>query len=296
MWGCSGPLSVLLHRIGIPPESLAFLRPAFGALFFGVALLLPPRLRGEREDTPVHPIPPAILLGFLTVGGAMVGLGHLAFQLSTATLGVPAAVALLYLAPILVLLASASIFREPLTPARVALAALSVVGVWMVLLGAGELGGPLPRQGILWGLLSAVSYAAYTLFGKGTTSRYGVALPLFWITTGGALFLALGGPWLGIRILLPADLTAWGLVALLGALSITLPSLLLFEALRTISAGRASVATTVEPLVGSLLAATFLDQGLTGTGWGGMALVILGVAGTALLGEAAPDQREALPS
>jgi drug/metabolite transporter, DME family len=55
--------------------------------------------------------------------------------------------------------------------------------------------------------------------------------------------------------------------------------LLLFHAMRTLEAGRASIGTTVEPLVATVLAMVLLDQVLTPSGWVGMLLLLVGVSG-----------------
>ncbi|TVP74222.1 MAG: hypothetical protein EA352_11115, partial [Gemmatimonadales bacterium] len=54
---------------------------------------------------------------------------------------------------------------------------------------------------------------------------------------------------------------------------------LLFNAMKTLEAGRAAIGTTVEPFVAALLALVLLDQTLTHWGWLGLAILVTGVAG-----------------
>jgi drug/metabolite transporter (DMT)-like permease len=49
--------------------------------------------------------------------------------------------------------------------------------------------------------------------------------------------------------------------------------------MRTLEAGRASIGTTVEPLVATLLAWGFFGQTLTASGVVGLVLLVTGVAG-----------------
>lgn len=71
------------------------------------------------------------LRGFLVLavrGGVAVGVFQLAYQLATATVGVPTTVALLYLAPVLVIVASGPLLGEWPTQARIGLVYVTLWG------------------------------------------------------------------------------------------------------------------------------------------------------------------------
>jgi drug/metabolite transporter, DME family len=200
-------------------------------------------------------------------------------EMSTEAVGVPATVALLYLAPAFVVATSPLVLGERVTAAKAALALVSVAGVWLTVLGARGVDVDLTPVGILWGCLCGLSYGSYTLFGKGFGKTHGPLLPLFWSTVGGSVLLGAAWTLRGEGLVLPSTAAAWGVVLLFGLLTIACAPLLLFNAMRTLEAGRASIGTTVEPLVAALLAMAFLDQILTPGGWIGMALLVTGVAG-----------------
>lgn len=228
----------------------------------------------------------------VVVGGVIVGVFQLAYQMSTEAVGVPATVALLYLAPALVVGASSVVFGERLSAAKVTLALLSVAGVWLTVLGTRGVDVDLTPQGILWGCTCGVSYASYTLFGKWYGRVHGPLLPLFWSTLGGTVLLA-GAWWVrGLEVVWPSTVLAWATLLLFGLLTIAVAALLLFNAMRTLEAGRASIGTTVEPLVAALLAWGFLGQTLTPWGVTGLVLLVVGVAGAYALRAppATPDQ------
>jgi len=271
LWATAGPLSVALHRAGVAPESVALLRPAVGAVFLTLLLLV---LRGRR----LVPTSRA-LVGMLVAGGIIVAVFQLAYQLSTAAVGVPATVALLYLAPAFVVASSPLLLGERLSRGKVSLALLSVVGVWMTVLGARGVDVELTRVGVLWGVTCGLFYGSYTLFGKFYSRGPGPLQALFWSTVGGTVLL--GGTWWarGTAVVLPDSASAWTALLLLGFLTMVAAPLLLFNAMKELEAGRASIGTTVEPFVAALLAMVLLDQVLTLQGWVGMALLVIGVAG-----------------
>jgi DME family drug/metabolite transporter len=71
---------------------------------------------------------------------------------------------------------------------------------------------------------------------------------------------------------------AWVVLVVFSFLTITLASLLFFDALRRIEASRVAVAAATEPVVASLLATFILAQGLSPVGWLGIVVVAAGVA------------------
>ncbi len=280
LWGTSGPFSIALYRLEIPASSVALIRPGAGVLFLTLFLAL----RGARAFR-IGPCDALVLMG---LGGLIVGVFQLAYQFSTESVGVPATVALLYLAPAWVVGVSAFLLRERLTPARAGLALLSVVGVWLTVFGARGVDVALTPRGIFWGCMTGLAYGTYTLFGKITGRTRGALVPLFWSTVGGTLVIVLFFLFSGDRLVLPSEPGGWALALVFGLLTMAAAPLLLFSALRTLEAGRASIGTTIEPLVAALLALLLLDQTLTPVGWGGLALLMVGVAGAYTAGSSTP--------
>src|SRR5436309_15086362 len=77
---------------------------------------------------------------------------------------------------------------------------------------------------------------------------------------------------------LPPSPAAWRGLLGLAAGSVIAANLLFFGAMKRIEAAPASVAATIEPVVGSLLALLLFSQRLTGLGWIGLLMVVCGVA------------------
>jgi DME family drug/metabolite transporter len=271
MWGSSGVFAVHLFRLGVPPETVALVRPLFGVaiLVVGFLLVRPALLRVSPRGLVV------IGLG----GGVPVGVFQLAYQSSIDASGVPTTVALLYLAPALVAGVGGPLLGEWPSARRLALIALTVVGVWLTVLGAEAVEPRFGASSLGWGFLCAGSYASYTLFGRYATPRFGSVPTAVFSTAGACSILALAVPALPGPLVLPASARAWLLLAAFGALTIAVAQFLFFDALGRVEASTASVVAAAEPVVAALLATMLLDQGLGPLGWVGIGLVVLGVAG-----------------
>jgi DME family drug/metabolite transporter len=261
---------------------VALVRPLIGVAILAAGFLVarPDLLRVPRRGL-------AILgLG----GGASVGVFQIAYQSSIDAAGVPTTVALLYLAPALVVAAAGPVLGEWPNIRRVGLTAVTLVGVWLTVLGADAVEPRFGASGLWWGFVAAASYATYTLFGRYAAPRFGSVPTVVYSTAGACAFLAVVVPALGRPLALPASAQAWLLLAVFGALTIAAAQFLFFDALRRVEASHASVVSAAEPVVAALLATTLLDQGLTALGWLGIALVVIGVVGVGLTGGSAPSE------
>jgi DME family drug/metabolite transporter len=270
LWGTSGVFSVYLFRLGVPPGTVALVRPAIGvsALAALIALVRPKALVVDGRGL--------IVLG--VGGGVAVGVFQLAYQLSTDAVGVPTTVALLYLAPVAVVAASGPLLGEWPNLRRVTLAGVTVVGVWLSVLGAEETSAAFGSSGLGWGLLASASYATYTLFGRYAAPRYGVACTVVYSTAGASVSLATAGIVAG-PYPLPTTLEAWLLLAAFATITISAAQLLFFDALGRMEASRVSIASAAEPAVAAILATVLLSQGLRPLGWTGIGLIVAGVVG-----------------
>jgi drug/metabolite transporter (DMT)-like permease len=271
LWGSSGIFAVNLFRLGVPPESLALLRPLLGGaiLLAAVGLARPSALFVDMR-------------GFLLLalgGGLAVGIFQIAYQLSTDAVGVPSTVAMLYLAPAVVAAASGPLLGEWPHRTRLGLLAVTLSGVWLSVLGAEEVTATFGSSGVGWGLLAGLSYGAYTLFGRWAAPRYGSLPIVVYSTLGSCVVLLVAVPVTAGAVVLPGSGPAWALLLAFALLTIAVAHSLFFDALGRIDAGRVSIAAAVEPVVAGILATALLGQGLTPLGWAGIGLVVAGVAG-----------------
>lgn len=290
-WGTTGPLSTALYAEGAALTSIGFWRIALGGLVLAAWGLSRPHLfRIDRRGL--------LLVGLM--GGACVAGFEVAYQFAIAGVGVAGAAALLYTAPVLVAIAARLVLDEALTPLRLLLAVGVMVGATLTVRGGSGVDGLFASReqgmllGVVGGLIAAVSYAGTTLLGRWAVPRYGALKVLWFEIAGGTLLLGMLLPLFGRAPVAPAGAGAWLYIALLAGATVIGANVLFFGALRRVEAAPVSVAATIEPVAGAVLALVLLGQTLSVPGWLGLALVVASVA-TGYLTEGRRNGRRSTP-
>ena len=257
-WGLIGPFVRHLGDAGLTGMAIIAVRSAV------VALVLFPALALRRPaDLRILPRDLWIFLG--------TGIGSIVFfnwcyftTIRTASLSV--ACTLMYGAPAFVLLMSALFFRERLTLRKAAVCLLAFLGCALVSgwLSPGAAPARIPAASLLTGLGSAFGYALYSIFGRYAAARgYRTATLTAWtflIATLGTLpFLDL--PALAAIYRAAPSLWLWTLS--LGLLITLLPYLLYSAALRRMETGRASLLSSIEPVIATLVGLFLYREPLT---------------------------------
>jgi DME family drug/metabolite transporter len=278
LWGTTGPLSTALYGEGAELTDVGFWRVLLSVLGLALYGLLFRRdlFRLDRRAL--------LLVGLL--GGLLVAIFEVGFQYAIAGLGVAPAVALLYTAPVTVAILARLFLGEALTPARIGVAVVVMVGVALTVTGAVEPDGETVATaagasfaaGLAGGLLAALSYAGTTLLARFAVPRYGALRVLFLEIAGGTAVLALFLPLAGHAPQPATSGAGWLYIALLGLGAVLAANFCFFAGVRRIDAAPTAVAASVEPVVGALLALFLFDQRLTALGWLGLVMVVGGVA------------------
>ena len=161
------------------------------------------------------------------------------------------AAVLLYLAPSFVVLLSTILWKTPLTGRKIAALAVSLTGCVLV---SGILSGEAAASlgGIALGVASGLCYASYTIFANYGLAHYESYTMIYWtfLVAGlGSLFFA------DFPALLPVFQQPKGI---LGALSVVivatvLPYIFYTKGLEGVESGRASIITSIEPVVETLV-------------------------------------------
>jgi drug/metabolite transporter (DMT)-like permease len=277
IWGTTGPLSTALYAEGAQLTAVGFWRIFLATIGFVIYGLFNRRLFAIDRNG---------LLYIALLGGALVAVFEVGFQFAIAGLGVAPAVALLYVAPVIVAFLAHFLLGEKLTGLRIALAVMVMVGVYLTMTGTVSGDDASARNasriaGLVGGVLSALSYAGTTILARWAVPRYGAVKTLFYEIAGGSVILAVLLPLVGHTPHAPDSMAGWIYIAALGLGAVLAANFFFFAAVKRIDAAPTAVAASVEPFVGALLAMLLFNQQLYWFGWLGLAMVISGVAGGA---------------
>jgi len=186
------------------------------------------------------------------------------------------AITLLYTYPMFVTLFSALWLGERLTRVKLAAAALTVLGAALVAQVHQAEFLRLNLRGILFGLLTGLSMAVYSILGKQAVARYAPWTVVLYAFAGGALFLVLGS---GPGLLAARDYPTVAWIWIVGlALIPSLGGYALFTlGLRDLPASQVSVIATWEVVTAALLGWLLYGERLTPIQLLGAALVCVGI-------------------
>ena len=180
---------------------------------------------------------------------------------------------LLYTAPTIVMLLSAVLFKEKITPVKTAAVVLAFAGCCLVS-GIGT-DTVLTLTGLLFGLGAGFGYALYTIFSRYALQRgYSSSTINFYsclfASAGAYVIWRPAGLFSSMTASLPAVLWCLGT----GVLSCFVPYLLYTYSLTGLENGRASVLASVEPVVASLIGVFVYHEKLTIPAAVGIVLVL----------------------
>jgi drug/metabolite transporter (DMT)-like permease len=252
-WSTSGIfIKTIIQMSSLSPIGLAFWRDLLSSLVLlvGILMLKPSLLKIKGKD-----LPWLIGMGVISIGSM-----HFFWNQAVVLLGASMATVLQYNAPILVTILSRFLFNEPFTTRKISAIFLAALGTAMV---AGlKTGNNLIIQphGLLAALLSSITFASLSLFGKKLSQDYNPWSIIFYIFTFGTLTLLLYqsgklDPWpLGSGIFI------W--VLALVFISTILGFGAYTKALTYLPASIASITTTTEIIFASILAYYILGEKL----------------------------------
>ena len=192
------------------------------------------------------------------------------------------AAALLYTAPVIVMILSALLFREKMTGMKIFCVLLSAAGCAFASGIAGEIAGsegsPVTAAGILLGLGAGLGYALYSIFSRMILNRgYSVYTNIFYsfsIVT--VIFLAASVHDGTIKQIF--DLPGATALAAACGLVTGFGSYLLYTlGMEKMETSRAAQLATIEPVTATILGCVLFRQPLSGFEAAGIALVVLSV-------------------
>jgi drug/metabolite transporter (DMT)-like permease len=248
---------------GSNPITVAALRSAISVALMGLLLVA---LRGGLR-------PDRRAWRWCLLAGALQAVTVYAFIGALALVPVGVAVLVFFTHPILIAVIAHLRGRERLTRRKAVLAVLAFAGLAAVL-APGT--GALPPAGLALAGLAALAITGMILCaGRAQEHASSTQVNLIASTAsalGFALVATLGGGWQ-----LPANATGW--IGILGAgFGIGIALLAFFAALRHLSVVRATMLSSIEPLLSILFAALVLGERLQPWQWAGATVAILALA------------------
>ena len=273
-FGTLGPMARYADEAGVSSLALATWRAGVGAvvvLTFLVAQAMAGRASWRRwRDLPRRD---RIVLALAAVTNAAL---NLAAFVAFLRIGIALTLLIFYVYPAFVALASVIWFGERLDRIRWAALAMSMAGVVLVVVGAGEL-GTIDALGIGLALGSALAQTFYAL----AASHWFRAVPgaqAAASTMGGAaivyLVIALVIGQLAVLATPLASISGLWPVLVAGVIGAGLPTVWFIRGIRLLGAPRATILATLEPVVGVGLAALLFGAVPTAVQLFGGALII----------------------
>lgn len=279
LWGCIGLFLKLLTAAGLTSMQGVALRSLVGCIFYGLFLYF--------TDRKALFIVPGDWYYFFGTGVCSLLFFNWCYFNAITLSSMSVAAVLLYTSPVFVTLMSAVLFREAVTPAKLAALAVTFAGCVLVT-GLFPLGqAPVSPRVILFGLGSGFGYALYSIFGKFVLRKYAPATVTFYtILACTVVSLPLSGLHASLSAL--ADWRAWAGALGVGVLCCALPYHLYTTGLRDAEPGRAAILATIEPFVAAGLGIVLFREPVTPYKLLGMAAILGAVA---LLNRPAAERR-----
>jgi drug/metabolite transporter (DMT)-like permease len=262
--------AILVRLAEVSPATAAFFRCAYALPVLGLLAWLERRRYGERERRD----------RLLALGaGVFFAADLICWHYSIEAVGAGLATVLGNIQVVLVALIAWAALGE--RPAPRTLVAIPIVFMGVVLIsgviGAGAYGDD-PLLGVVYGVLTAITYALFILVLRQAGSERGhPAGPLFDATLSAAVFTAIGGVAIGDLDWVPGlESQAW--LVLLALSSQVLGWLLISVSLPRLPAVITSIVLMLQPMCTVLLGAVLLDESPSAVQLSGVAIVLAGVA------------------
>lgn len=258
-----GTIGVFRRWIPYPSGVVALARSVIGL----VSLLALRTVRREAPDREAirKNLPKLLLLG------AMLGFNWIFLFEAYNHTSVAAATMCYYMAPVLIILVSAPVFGEKLTPRKALCAAVAVFGMALV---SGVLSGGLyGAKGLLFGLIAAGLYAAIVLVNRTLRDICAADRTIMQFAASSAVML----PYVlltGEARALPFTPSILLLLLTVGVVHTGLAYVLYFGGLAGVPAQTAALLSYLDPVVAVLLSLTLLKEPMSASAAVGAALVL----------------------
>jgi drug/metabolite transporter (DMT)-like permease len=259
---------------GISPFAITAWR-----FLIGGAVILPFAIRQGTRDRVKLNIGSILTLGALGILNVVVSmlLLQLAIYYGKASL----TAIIVSMNPLFVSLFAYIIIREKLSSYQVYSLLMGIAGLLVIILGEKDLLSADYTNlslGVSFAILAGITFALYTVLTKRAVIRYGNS-----VTNGasfliGGIILSIINTLIGKTMMFEPSIQNISLILYLGVIVTGIAYLFYFEAMKTLSAAKASIYFFLKPALASLLAFAFLREHLSITQVMGIVLVMLALS------------------
>jgi len=251
LWAVSGSSAKFLFHSGVTPFQLVQLRITISAvgLFLWLLLRHPSLLKIDRKD----------ILYFAVFGTFGMGACQFTYLFAISKINVAAAILLQYMAPSFIAVHAVVFARDKLSLQTIMALLGATFGCYLVV-GAYNLDVlTMNIAGIVSGILSAISFAWYSIHGEYGMRRYNPWTVIFYAMLFAALL------WNILHRPLeaffhPYNVVQWGWIMYIGILGTLVPFGLYLEGVNLIRSTRASITATLEPITAGVISFIFLNE------------------------------------
>ena len=264
LWGFMGFFRRTLDTMGLSASNCIAVRCIVAAILFAITMFI-----ADRKAFKIKLRDAWCFVGCGIVSLLVFGLCYFKamdyMSLSNAAI-------LLYTAPCFVIIISAVLFKEKITPKKIAAMLMAFAGCCLVS-GIGT-GDEISAIGLALGLCSGLCYALYSIFSRFAINR---GYSTFTINFYSCLLAGIGATAVGGTDFIPLiSLTPSNLLFAVatGLVTCFLPYLLYTYGLIGIENGKASIMASIEPVVATLCGVFIYNEGLTVMSTVGILLVL----------------------
>lgn len=270
LWGSMGIFVRRYNSYGVEAMSIVFLRALFTAVITlgGIAVFDRSKLKFKIKDIWI----------FAGIGLASIVFFNYCYFTSISLTSLSTAAILLYTSPIFVMLMSAVLFKEKITPKKICAMLVSIAGLVLV---TGVLNGSasVTPRGVMYGIGSAIGYALYSIFSRAAINRGYSALTLTgWGFAFAAIFSALFADMRAVGTMFSAAPQMIMYTVLFALVVSVLPYIMYSTGLRGTENDKAAVIASVEPVAATVIGLLLYGEIPSVSAVIGIALVIAALA------------------
>lgn len=258
--GTLGPISNLAYAAGMGSATFAALRATIGTVVLVAVMVV-----GDHPRVRLRGLPPRDRWLLALTATAQAALSLCLFA-AYGAMAVALVLAVYFCYPLVVALAPVALGRERLTATRVVALVIALAGLVTVVLAGQTLGLAISAVGLTLAVAASLCQASYLVISRASFTSVpseqavavilAIAACLMWTV---AISVDAASGRLLAWVTRPE---AWIAIAIAGVVGAALAKVCMLRGVRRVGGTRASVLMLAEPLVGVVLAAVLLGQGL----------------------------------